>query len=83
MLDPKQIAGIPTLYKHIFDTKHNLLNKRLEHDGHPTETFFHTDEIAERMKTTPPDEMYKGFIDRTTLWEYFRYLDCDKILKTK
>jgi hypothetical protein len=81
VLDPKQIAGIPMVYKHIFETKHNILNKRLEKEGFPLETFFHPEEIDERMKTTPQDEMYKGFIDRITLWEYFRYLDCDKILK--
>lgn len=81
VLDKERIAGIPILYKHMFTAKHTILNERLKLAGHKEEVrYFHPEEIEERMKTTPKDEIYKGFIDRMTLWEYYQSLDCEKIL---
>lgn len=83
VLDNERLAAIPKLYAHIFTTKHTILNERLKKFANQTEEvrYFHPEEIEERMKTTPKEEIYKGFIDRTTLWEYYQSLDCDNILK--
>lgn len=69
-----------------FKAKEDITNTRLEKaaggDGSHfvTKTFFNMDNYNERIPNTRQDELYRGYIDRTTAWEYFKFMDIEEIL---
>lgn len=81
----KRRSALPMFCAKFFETKQVICNTRLEKScaegTFVQRRWFNSEEIAMRFDTTPADEMYKGFIDRTTAWEYFNFLDFEEGLK--
>lgn len=70
-----------------FDAKGKIMNEMLarsrpDSDKSPyvPRDFFGVGQFDARLRDTPPAEVYRGFIDRTTAMEYLKYLDFDESL---
>lgn len=67
-----------------FNQKQHIRNERMKNETAVyTEDicYFDVENMEKRFQTTPKDQIFKGYIDRATLWEYFKFMDVDEILK--
>ena len=58
--------------RRMFDAKQVLLNRQLVNGEHQARQWFQLDQLESRM--TQPDNLFKGYIDADTIWEYFRLI---------
>ena len=58
--------------RRMLDAKQVLLNTSLEKGGHEGRQWFNLEALPVRMQET--DNLYKGFIHRDTVWEYYQLM---------
>lgn len=58
--------------KRMLDAKQVLLNRQMVNGEHEERQWFGLDQLEARM--TQPDNLFKGYIDAETIWEYFRLI---------
>lgn len=78
--------GIPRVFCNFFDTKQQIMNERMkqatpEDEEYRNINYFDIEDMKTRLQLLPKEEIYKGYLDRMTAWEYFVYLDISDILK--
>lgn len=61
-----------------FDWKNTIMNAMLPEESR--RIFFNVADFPRRIRETPPEHVFCGFIDRATLREYLDYLDFDDVL---
>ena len=68
-----------------FDAKQKIMNVKLQKSTPDGVTFifsdwFDMDDMPHRLANAPSDQIFKGYMDRLTAFEYFKFMDCDGIL---
>jgi hypothetical protein len=68
--------GIPRMICHFFMMKQSILNDRLflSSPDYVKRDYFDLKDMATRLETTPKEEIYKGYMDRYTAWEFFQFM---------
>lgn len=82
----EQRAKFPEILCHYFETKQQVLNQRMklatpEDEEFVSTQYFDIEDMKTRFERAEAEEIFKGYIDRMTAWEYFVYLDIQEILK--
>jgi hypothetical protein len=86
VLSDTEIASVGTVMKQFFSFKEAIMNDKLRLETTPDgeeyvpTTWFDTEAIPERLKTTPKEEIYKGYLPRATAREYYVFMDSENIL---
>jgi hypothetical protein len=68
---------IPKVLCHFFMIKQSIMNDRLKlasGDDFKEVKYFDLEEMAGRLESTPKEEIYKGYMDRYTAWEFFQFM---------
>lgn len=79
---PEERLNFFQTMRYFFAAKQDLRNAWMQQTQEKYEpvTSFGLDHFEQRLTSTPPDEVYCGFLDRTTAMEYLHFLDFDQIL---
>jgi hypothetical protein len=69
--------AIPRMLCHFFMMKQSILNDRLllASPDYIPKDYFNLKEMETRLQMTPKDEIYKGYMDRYTAWEFFQFME--------
>lgn len=83
MVTPEFFKTLLGEAKVMYDAKNKIENLRLDKASsdlkpHQYRQFFDTDNFLTRFHECPKEEVYRGYMDRYTAWEYFKFLDIDK-----
>lgn len=81
-LDEEERNRFFEMMRYFFSAKQELRNvwfKSMD-DNYTPINYFGVDQFSKRLTDTPSDEVYLGFIDRTTALEYLKFLDFEDIL---
>lgn len=73
-------AAIPKMICHFFMMKQSIMNDRLRlasNDDFEPVSYFDLKDMDTRLHSTPKEEIYKGYMDRYTAWEYFQFMKID------
>jgi len=65
----------PEFFCHFYQTKELLRNV---FDNTENVKWFDIEDIKTRLVTCPKEELFCGYLDRLTMWEYFKFMDLKK-----
>lgn len=85
VFDAEEFQRFCLACRFFYDAKQKLMNYCLrqasESESFTDRTWFQINDMERRWQSTPPDEVFYGFIDRLTAWEYLKFYDTDDLIK--